>query len=160
MICGSLQAHLAHVIGVVIHPLHRILVHQPLGGDHGFLRADRPYGEDDDVITHAVVPRVRQVQDAHRAEVGVLDPAHQLLAGLLAVHGHRHSALEQRHAYDAVKHPSPSRSVLTDRQLLPQVSATPFVWLTQLFVGATVFEDFFEAARVTGPSSLRSTAFA
>jgi hypothetical protein len=45
---------------------------------------------------------VRQVQDAHRAQVRVLDAAHQLCAGLFAVHGHRHGALEQRHAHDAV----------------------------------------------------------
>ncbi|MNP20842.1 hypothetical protein D3C76_1134340 [compost metagenome] len=42
------------------------------------------------------------MQDAHRAQVRVLDATHQLLAGLLAVHGHRHGALEQRHAHDAV----------------------------------------------------------
>ena len=81
---------------------HCILVYQPLGDDDRFLGADRPHGEVDQVITHAVVPGVRQVQDAHRAQVRVGDAAHQLLAALLAVHGHGHGALEQRHAHDAV----------------------------------------------------------
>src|SRR5476651_2226914 len=93
---------LAHALHVVVHAFDGVLVHDPLGGDHGFLSADRPHGEHDDVVAHAVVPRVRQVQDAHRTEVRVFDPAHQLLAALLAVHGHGHGALEQRHAHDTV----------------------------------------------------------
>ncbi len=40
------------------------ILHQPLGGDHRLLGADRPHGEDDHMVAHAVVPRVRQVQDA------------------------------------------------------------------------------------------------
>lgn len=56
---------LAHAVDVVVHAFNRVLVYQPLGGDHGFLGADRPYGEHNDVIAHAVVPGVRQVQDAH-----------------------------------------------------------------------------------------------
>src|SRR3546814_3144217 len=57
-------------------------------------------GEHDDVVAHAVVPRVGQVQDTHRTQVRVLDAAHQFGAALLAVQGHRHGALEQRHAHD------------------------------------------------------------
>src|SRR5471032_1666115 len=93
---------LAHALHVVVHAFDGVLVHDPLGGDHGFLGADRPHGEHDDVIAHAVVPRVRQVQDAHRAQVRVLDAAHQLVAALFAVQGHRHRAFEQWHAHDAV----------------------------------------------------------
>ena len=93
---------LAHALHVVVHAFDRVLVDDPLGGDHGFLRADRPHGEHDDVVAHAVVPGVRQVQDAHRAQVRVFDPAHEFGAALFAVQGHRHGAFEQRHAHDAV----------------------------------------------------------
>ena len=42
------------------------------------------------------------MQDAHRAQIRVLDAAHELGAALFAIQGHRHSALEQRHAHNAV----------------------------------------------------------
>ena len=93
---------LAHALHVVVDAFDRVLVHDPLGGDHGFLGADWPHGEHDDVVAHAVVPGVRQVQDAHRTEVRVLDAAHEFGAALFAVQGHRHGALEQWHAHDAV----------------------------------------------------------
>ncbi|MNZ27448.1 hypothetical protein D3C78_446670 [compost metagenome] len=42
------------------------------------------------------------MEDAHGAQVRVLDAAHEFLRALLAVHGHGHGAVEQRHAHDAV----------------------------------------------------------
>nr|GFB92835.1 hypothetical protein [Tanacetum cinerariifolium] len=69
---------------VVVHAFNGVFMHQPFGGDHGFLGADRPHGEYDHVVAHAVVPGVRQVQDAHRTQVRILDTAHELLAALFA----------------------------------------------------------------------------
>ena len=94
--------YLAQALDVVVDALDRILVHQPLGDHDRLLGADRTHGEVDQVVAHAVVPRMRQVQDAHGAQVRVGDAAHEFLAAGLAVHGHGYGALEQRHAHDAV----------------------------------------------------------
>ena len=42
------------------------------------------------------------MQDAHRTQVRVFDPPHEFCTALFAIQGHRHGALEQRHAHDAV----------------------------------------------------------